>query len=55
MLAYTTFSDFFYLPSVFEFVTYVGGLLLLLAVPALYVTLTAIRERKNRAHRADFH
>ena len=50
MLAYTTVSDVLYVPSVLEVAVYVGGLMLVLAVPMTYLTLTATRGRKSNAH-----
>jgi len=50
MLAYTTVSDILYVPSVLEVAVYIGGLMLVLALPMTYVTLTAMRDRKSNAH-----
>ncbi|MEL6468462.1 MAG: hypothetical protein AAFQ74_01935 [Cyanobacteria bacterium J06623_4] len=44
MLAYTTLSDLFYLPTLFEAAVYVGGLLFVLACP--YLFLWAIEKRQ---------
>ncbi|MEL6263414.1 MAG: hypothetical protein AAFR12_20375 [Cyanobacteria bacterium J06626_6] len=45
MLAYTTVSDLFYLPTVFEATVYIGGLLFVLACP--YLFLWAIDKRQS--------
>lgn len=50
MLAYTTVSDTLYVPSVLEVIVYVGGLMLVLALPMTYLTLTATRDRKATSH-----
>lgn len=47
MLAYTTVSDLLYVPSALEVAVYVGGLMLVLALPMTYLTLTATRDRKT--------
>lgn len=47
MLAYTTLSDLFDVPSALEVAVYLGGLLLVLALPTLYVTLTSLRNRSG--------
>ena len=44
MLAYTTFSDLFYLPSAFEAVVYIGGLLFVMACPYLFLRLMDLRR-----------
>lgn len=48
MLAYTTLSDFLYLPSILETGIYLGGLLLVIALPILYLTLANSRHQKAR-------
>ncbi|MEL7353629.1 MAG: hypothetical protein AAF171_26390 [Cyanobacteria bacterium P01_A01_bin.116] len=47
MLAYTTLSDLFDVPSALEVAVYLGGLLLVLALPTLYVILTSLRNRSD--------
>lgn len=55
MLAYTTLSDLFYLPSLTEVIVYLGGLLLVLTLPSLYVSLTKKRKQDNPGSRqSDF-
>jgi len=39
MLAYTTASDLFYMPTALEAAVYIGGLLLVLAAPYLFLGL----------------
>ena len=41
MLAYTTFSSLFQMPSALEVAVYVGGLLLVLAFPYVFFSLMA--------------
>lgn len=45
MLAYTTVSDLFYLPSALEVAVYIGGLLFLMACPYLFLWLIDLRRR----------
>lgn len=45
MLAYTTVSDLFDLPSAFEAIGYIGGLLLVMACPYLFLWLVDLRRR----------
>lgn len=45
MLAYTTISDFFYLPTALEAAVYIGGLLFLMATPYLFLALMDLRRQ----------
>ncbi|MEL6552203.1 MAG: hypothetical protein AAFQ63_01885 [Cyanobacteria bacterium J06621_11] len=47
MLAYTTVSDLFELPSVLEAVVYLGGLLFVLACPYLFLWLMDLLRHRT--------
>lgn len=49
MLAYTTVADALYVPSALEVAVYVGGLMLVLALPMTYLTMTATRDNKTNS------
>ncbi|MGD1895812.1 MAG: hypothetical protein ACFB16_02555 [Phormidesmis sp.] len=44
MLAYTTISDLFYVPTALEVVVYIGGLIFLMASPYLFLSLMDLRR-----------
>ena len=48
MLAYTTFADFLHIPSILEAAIYLGGLMLVIALPILYLTLSNNRNQKAK-------
>jgi len=52
MLAYTTVSDYFYLPTALEAAVYIGGLLFLLACPYLFLGLLDTRRTSAKEHQA---
>lgn len=54
MLAYTTFSDIFVVPTVLEAAVYFGGLLLVLAAPYLLLrTLDSMRKHNREEKGTD--
>ncbi len=52
MLAYTTVSDLFYLPTALEAAVYIGGLLFVLASPYLFLGLIDMRRGASEKHKA---
>ena len=54
MLAYTTVSDLFVVPSALEAVVYLGGLLFVLACPYLFLSIVdkLSHANKNRQEQA---
>ena len=48
MLAYTTLRDLIYQPSIAEVAVYIGGLLAVLALPALIFGLTGSSKSEDK-------
>ena len=58
MLAYTTVSNLFYLPTPLEVAVYIGGLLFLMACPYIFIAvadkvMSAVKQSRQPQQRSE--